>query len=84
MSRMKSRTRPDDMKLITQLIAILIVIEIVVSDLSFINMFEGTQEILYIFKISMISRLCKKGSLENLEENLRKHDKGRSFIVFTE
>ena len=34
MSRMKSRTRANDMKLITQLIAILIVTEIVVSDLS--------------------------------------------------
>ncbi len=33
MSRMKSRTRANDMKLITQLIAILIVTEIVVSDL---------------------------------------------------
>ena len=58
MSRMKSRTRPDDMKLITQLIAILIVIEIVVSDLSFIKMFEGTQEIFYLLKISMISLLA--------------------------
>ena len=46
------------MKLITQLIAILIVIEIVVSDLSFIKMFEGTQEIFYLPKISMISLLA--------------------------
>ena len=52
-------------------------------------MFQGTQQIISLFKGSMISCLyvkevCKK--FESLVENLPKHDKGKgkSFIVFTE
>ena len=78
---MKSRTRPDDMKLITQLIAILIVIKLV-SDL--LNYFRGKQVNISLFKFYMISNLCKKYLRILNVENLPKYDKGRSFIVFIE
>ena len=78
---MKYRKRADDMKLITQLIAILIVMKIVVSDL--LKCFKERKKIMSLFKVSVISCLYITSAKKRLEEFSRKppkFDKGRSFI----
>jgi len=71
------------MKLITQLIAILIVMKIVVSDL--LKCFNESKKIMSLFKVSVISCLCIsnqcKKRLEEFSRKPPKYDKGRSFIL---
>ena len=54
------------MKLITQLIAILIVMKIVVSDL--LKCFKERKKIMSLFKVSVISCLCITSAKKRLED----------------